>query len=157
MSALWLAFPECKYKNDADELLKDQFIFGIENKEIHDHLLGEMSETDNIVKALYDARKVESELAQRKMLSIVNLSSLVSVDAIKIDPKMKFVIVIFVVIPMVRIDVQLIAKYAIDVVRRTTLKRDVDKSQTQAGLVDVRVRAPDLIRRNVPIDARYMK
>ena len=30
MSELQLALPECKYKNDADELLKDQFIFGIE-------------------------------------------------------------------------------------------------------------------------------
>ena len=40
MSELGLALPECKYKNDADELLKDQFIFGIENKEIQGHLLG---------------------------------------------------------------------------------------------------------------------
>ena len=52
MSELRLALPECKYKNDADELLKDQFIFGIENKEIQDHLLGEISDTDNSVKAL---------------------------------------------------------------------------------------------------------
>ena len=51
MSGLRLALPECKYKNDADELLKDQFIFGIENKEIQEHLLGEISETDNSVKA----------------------------------------------------------------------------------------------------------
>ena len=29
MSELRLALPECKYRNDADELLKDQFIFGI--------------------------------------------------------------------------------------------------------------------------------
>ena len=42
MSELHLALPECKYKNDADELLKDQLIFGIENKEIQDHLLGEI-------------------------------------------------------------------------------------------------------------------
>ena len=34
MSELRLALPECKYRNDADELLKDQFIFGIHNKEI---------------------------------------------------------------------------------------------------------------------------
>ena len=27
MSQFRLALPECKYKNDADELLKDQFIF----------------------------------------------------------------------------------------------------------------------------------
>ena len=83
LSELRLALHECKYKNDADELLKDLFIFGIENKEIQDHLLGEILETDNSVKALYEARKIESKLAQRKMLGIVNPSSLVSVNAIR--------------------------------------------------------------------------
>ena len=29
MSKLRLASPECKYKHDCDELLKDQFIFGL--------------------------------------------------------------------------------------------------------------------------------
>ena len=82
MSELRLALPECKYKNDIDELLKNQFIFGIENKEIQDHLLGEISLTGNSVKALYEARRIESKLAQRKMLGIVN-TNLVSVDAIK--------------------------------------------------------------------------
>ena len=70
MSELRLALPECKYRNDTDELLKDQFIFGIYNKEIQDHLLGEIKETDNSVKSLYEARKIESKLAQRKMLGI---------------------------------------------------------------------------------------
>ena len=72
MSELRLALPECKYRNDSDELLKDQFIFGIYNKEIQDHLLGEIKETDNSVRALYEARKIESKLAQRKMLGIAN-------------------------------------------------------------------------------------
>ena len=49
MSQLRLALPECKYKHDSDELLKDQFIFGIHNKEIKDHLLGELSETRTTV------------------------------------------------------------------------------------------------------------
>ena len=62
MSELHLPLPELKYKNDADELLKDQFIFGIANKDIQDHLLGEVSETDNSVKTLYEARKIESKL-----------------------------------------------------------------------------------------------
>ena len=83
MSELRLALSESKYKNDADELLKDQFIFGIENKEIQDHLLGEISETDNSVRAFYEAHKVESKLAQRKLFGIVNPSSLVSIDAVK--------------------------------------------------------------------------
>ena len=81
MSELRLALPECKYRNDADELLKDQFIFGVYNKEIQDHFLGEIKETDNSVKALYKARKIKSKLAQRKMLGIVN-PGLVSVDAL---------------------------------------------------------------------------
>ena len=34
MSQLRLALPKCKFKNDSDNLLKDQFIFGIHNKEI---------------------------------------------------------------------------------------------------------------------------
>ena len=72
MSGLRLALPECKYRNDANELLKDQFIFGIYNTEIQDHLLGEIKETDNSVRVLYEARKIESKLAQRKMLGIVN-------------------------------------------------------------------------------------
>ena len=87
MSELRLELPECKYKNDIEELLKDQFIFGIENKEIQDHLLGEISETDNSVKALYEARKIELKLAHRKMLGIVNPTSLVSVDDIKRNSK----------------------------------------------------------------------
>ena len=49
MSQLRLALPECKYKHNSDELLKDQFIFGLHNKEIQDHLLGELSEMDNSV------------------------------------------------------------------------------------------------------------
>ena len=72
MSELRLALPECKYRDDADELFKDQFIFRICNKEIQDHLLGEINETDNSVKSLYEARKIESKLAQRKMLGIAN-------------------------------------------------------------------------------------
>ena len=81
MSQLRLSLPECRYRNDSDELLKDQFIFGLYNKEIQDHLLGEISETDNSVKALYEARRIESKLAQRKMLGIVTPAA-ISVEAI---------------------------------------------------------------------------
>ena len=90
MSQLRLSLPECKYHNDSDELLKDQFIFGLYNKEIQDHLLGEISEMDNSVKALYEARKIESKLAQRKMLGIVTPAAL-SVEAIhrNFKPKSK--------------------------------------------------------------------
>ena len=83
MSQLRLALPECKFKNDSNDLLKDQFIFGIHNKEIQDHFLGEISETDNSVKSLYEARKIESKLEQRKMLGIVTPDCLVDVNAVK--------------------------------------------------------------------------
>ena len=64
MSELCLALPECKYKNDANELLKDQFIFGIENKEMQGHLLREIRETENSARALYEARKIGLKLQQ---------------------------------------------------------------------------------------------
>ena len=83
MSQLKLALPEYKYKHDSDELLKDQFIFGIENKEIQDNLLGEISETNNSVGSLYKARKIECKLAQRKQLGIVSPANLVSINAVK--------------------------------------------------------------------------
>ena len=68
---------------------------------------------------------------------------------------MKFLTVIFVFVPMVRVAVQLMGKYAIDVVGKTTLKKNADK----IGLVDTRVSIPDLTRniQNVHIDAMYMK
>ena len=74
--------PKCKYQNDADELLKDQFIFGIYNKEIQDHLLGEIKETDNSVRVTcMRPEKIESKLGQRKLLGIVTPTAL-SVEAI---------------------------------------------------------------------------
>ena len=45
MSELRLALPECKYRNDANKLLNDQFIFGIYNKYIQDHLFGKINVT----------------------------------------------------------------------------------------------------------------
>ena len=47
MSEHRLALPEYKYRNDSDELLKDQFIFGIYDKEIQDHLFGEIKKQTN--------------------------------------------------------------------------------------------------------------
>ena len=108
MSELRLALPECKYKNYTDELLKDQFIFGIENKEIQDHLLVEIT------------------------------------------------IVIIVDVPIVRVNVLHLEKFATDVVRRTTLRKNADKSQ--ASLIDIRVSRPNLARKtHILIDVRYRK
>ena len=64
------------------ELLKDQLVFGFYNKEVQDHFLGELSDMDNSVKALYEACKVESKLEQRKELGIVN-PSVVDIAAVK--------------------------------------------------------------------------
>ena len=57
ISQLRLALPESRYRNDANELLKDQFIFSVHNKEIQDHLLGEIKETDNSVRAFMRPEK----------------------------------------------------------------------------------------------------
>ena len=126
MSELRLALPECKYKNDVDELLKDQFIFGIENKEIQDNLLGEISETENAVRALYEARKIESKLAQRKMLGIVNPSSLVSVDAVKKGKNSQFHSTVnFVVDPTTKVSALPLENCVMLVVEKNTSKQNV--------------------------------
>ena len=62
---------ECKYPNTVqDELLKDQFIFGVCIKEVQDHLLGEISLDDTSEKCLLEARKIESKIEQCKLLGI---------------------------------------------------------------------------------------
>lgn len=83
MPQIGLALPKCEYKHDSDELLKDQFIFGLQNKKFQDHLLGELSETDNSVRAFYEVCRVESKLEQRKMLGIITPSAVVGIDAVK--------------------------------------------------------------------------
>ena len=71
MAELHLNIVECKYPNMVqDELLKDQFIFGVCIKEGQDHLLGEITPEDNSDKCLLEARKVESKIEQCKLLGI---------------------------------------------------------------------------------------
>ena len=71
MSELRLAIVECKYPNVVqDELLKDQFIFGLVTKEIQDHLLGEIVVENSSEKCLLESRKIESKIEQRKLLGI---------------------------------------------------------------------------------------
>ena len=71
MAELHLNIVECKYPNTVqDELLKDQFIFGVCIKEVQDHLLGEITPEDNSDKCLLEACKVESKIEQCKLLSI---------------------------------------------------------------------------------------
>ena len=71
MSELRLAIVECRYPNDVqDQLLKDQYIFGLCVKEIQDHLLGEIVPEDTAEKCLLESRKIESKIEQRKLLGI---------------------------------------------------------------------------------------
>ena len=71
MAELRLNIIKCKYPNIVqDELLKDQFIFGVCVKEVQDHLLGEITPEDNSDKCLLEACKVESKIEQCKLLGI---------------------------------------------------------------------------------------
>ena len=71
MSELRLAIVECRYPDIVqDELLKDQFIFGLAIKEVQDHLLGEIKAEDSSEKCLLESRKIESKIKQRKHLGI---------------------------------------------------------------------------------------
>ena len=127
MSQLRLALPECNFKNDFNDLLKDQFIFGIENKEIQDQLLGEISETDSSVKALYKARKIESKLEQCKLLGIVTPDRLVDVHTVKKGKSNYYDDCKFCVNLMINESVLLMVKLATSAVVRTTLKPNVLK------------------------------
>ena len=71
MAELRLNIVECKYPNTVqNELLKDQFIFGVCVKEVQDHLLGEITPEDNSDKCLLGSRKIESKIGQCKLLGI---------------------------------------------------------------------------------------
>ena len=71
MSELRLSIVECRYpENVQDELLKDQYIFGLSIKEIQDHLLGEILVEDTPEKCLFESQKIESKIEQQKLLGI---------------------------------------------------------------------------------------
>ena len=81
MSELRLAIVECRYPDIVqDELLKDQFIFGLVVNEIQEHLLGEIVAEDTSEKCLLESRKIESKIEQRKLLGI---KAAISYDSIQ--------------------------------------------------------------------------
>ena len=81
MSELRLAIVQCRYPGIVqDELLKDQFIFGLVIKEIQDHLLGEIVAEDTSEKCLLESRKIELKIEQRKLLGI---KAAISYDSIQ--------------------------------------------------------------------------
>ena len=51
-------------------LLKDQFIFGITIREIQEHLLNEIGDDHDVNQCLQEARKIESCIAQCKLLGL---------------------------------------------------------------------------------------
>ena len=58
MSELRLAIVECHYPDKVqDEMLKDQYIFGLCVKEIQDHLLGEIVTKDTAEKCLLESQQ----------------------------------------------------------------------------------------------------
>ena len=88
MSELRLSIVECRYPDIVqDELLKDQFIFGLAIKEIQDHLLGEIKAEDLSEKCLLESRKIESKIEQRKLLGI---KTAMTYDAIQHRGRGKF-------------------------------------------------------------------
>ena len=85
MSELRLAIIECHYPEIVqDELLKDQFIFGLVIKEIQDHLLGGIVAEDFSKKCLLESRKVESKIEQRKVFGI---KAAISYDSIQTNTR----------------------------------------------------------------------
>ena len=51
-------------------LLKDQFIFGVTVREIQGHLLNEITDDQDMNTTLVEARKIESRIAQCKLLGL---------------------------------------------------------------------------------------
>ena len=62
---------ECGYdENTQNILLKDQFIFGVTVHEIQEHLLNKISDDHDLNQCLVKAKKIESCVAQRKLLGL---------------------------------------------------------------------------------------
>ena len=71
MAELKVLICECGYKENTQNIqLKDQFIFGVTVNEIQEHLLIEIGDDNDINQCLQEARKIESCIAQRKLLGL---------------------------------------------------------------------------------------
>ena len=63
LTDLRLMIPKGNYHRDTlDDLLKDQFIFGITVKEIQNSLLSKIASDDSMGKCLLETRQVESQI-----------------------------------------------------------------------------------------------
>ena len=71
MAELKVLIRECGYgENMQNILLKDQFIFGVTVCEIQEHLLNEIGDDHDLNQCLIETRKIESHVAQRKLLGL---------------------------------------------------------------------------------------
>ena len=71
MAELKVLICECGYEENMQNiLLKDQFIFGVMVREIQEHLLNEIGHDHDINQCLQEARKIESCIAQCKLLGL---------------------------------------------------------------------------------------
>ena len=90
IAELKVLIKECGYdQNMQNILLKDQFIFGVTIREIQEHLLNEIGDDHDLNQCLIEACKIESHIAQRKLLGLKS----VQYDSIgnqRSRPKKKF-------------------------------------------------------------------
>ena len=71
MAELKVLIKECGYnQNMQNILLKDQFIFGVTVHEIQEHLLNDIEDEHDLNHCLQEACKIESHIAQRKLLGL---------------------------------------------------------------------------------------
>ena len=71
MAELKVLIRECDYEDDMKTiLLKDQFILGVTVREIQEHLLNRIGDDHDLNLTLVEARKIESRIAQCKLLGL---------------------------------------------------------------------------------------
>ena len=71
MAELKVLIKECSYDQNMQQiLLKDQFIFGVTVCEIQEHLLNDIEDDHDLNHCLQEARKIESRIAQCKLLGL---------------------------------------------------------------------------------------
>ena len=122
-------------------ILKDQFIFGVTVHEIQEHLLNSMEDDHDLNHCLQEAYKIESYIAQRKLLGLKSIQY-DTVGKIKFKPKDKRPLSrsqsgirdANIVVPIITIDSVLhMGKHAKVVVRKIILPRS-------AGLIKAKAR-----------------
>ena len=74
MAELKVLIKECGYdQNMQNILLKDQFIFGVTVCEIQEQLLNDIEDDHDLNHCLQEAHKIESPIAQRKLLGLKSI------------------------------------------------------------------------------------